>query len=57
MTNAIDPTVVIDKTGNHYLYYGSAWDGFYILELDPATGLAKNPGTKGKRKQTELHHI
>lgn len=49
MTNAIDPTVVVDKTGNHYLYYGSAWDGIYILELDPSTGLAKNPGTKGKR--------
>jgi arabinan endo-1,5-alpha-L-arabinosidase len=49
MTNAIDPTVVVDPAGNQYLYYGSAWDGIYILELDPATGLAKNQGMKGKR--------
>jgi arabinan endo-1,5-alpha-L-arabinosidase len=49
MTNAIDPTVVVDPSGNNYLYYGSAWDGIYILELDPTTGLAKSPGYKGKR--------
>lgn len=48
-TNAIDPTVLIDQQGKHWMYYGSAWDGIYILQLDPATGLALSPGDKGKR--------
>lgn len=48
-TNAIDPTVLIDKIGNHWMYYGSAWDGIYILKLDPSTGLAAVPGDKGVR--------
>ena len=48
-TNAIDPTVVIDKQGQHWMYYGSAWDGIYILKLDPSTGLAEEAGDKGKR--------
>jgi arabinan endo-1,5-alpha-L-arabinosidase len=48
-TNAIDPTVLIDKSGAHWMYYGSAWDGIYILKLDPATGLAKTSSDRGKR--------
>lgn len=48
-TNAIDPTVVKTPGGQHYMYYGSAWDGIYVLQLDPATGLALNPGQKGTR--------
>ncbi len=48
-TNAIDPTVIIDEAGNHWFYYGSAWDGIYILKLNPATGLAESSGDKGKR--------
>ena len=48
-TNAIDPTVIVDKSGKHWLYYGSAWDGIYLLELDPATGLAVRNEDKGKR--------
>lgn len=48
-TNAIDPTVLVDKAGNHWMYYGSAWDGIYVLKLDPATGLSQVPGTRGKR--------
>ncbi len=48
-TNAIDPTVIIDKSGRHWMYYGSAWDGIYIMELDPTTGLAANPLDKGQR--------
>lgn len=48
-TNAIDPTVVIAPSGNHYFYYGSAWDGIYMLKLNPATGLAAVNGDKGKR--------
>jgi arabinan endo-1,5-alpha-L-arabinosidase len=48
-TNAIDPTVIVDREGRHWMYYGSAWDGIYVLELDPATGLAKIPLSRGKR--------
>jgi arabinan endo-1,5-alpha-L-arabinosidase len=48
-TNAIDPSVVIDQAGNHWMYYGSAWDGIYKLQLNPATGLALNAGDKGSR--------
>jgi arabinan endo-1,5-alpha-L-arabinosidase len=48
-TNAIDPTVVVDKSGGHWMYYGSAWDGIYKLELDPQTGLAMRNEDKGVR--------
>ncbi|MCP9236208.1 arabinan endo-1,5-alpha-L-arabinosidase [Lewinella sp. JB7] len=48
-TNAIDPTVIVAPDGAHYMYYGSAWDGIYRLELDPATGLAKRANDKGVR--------
>lgn len=48
-TNAIDPSVIIDKSGNHWMYYGSSWDGIYIMELDAETGLARQAGDKGVR--------
>lgn len=48
-TNAIDPTVIVDRSGAHWMYYGSAWDGIYRLELNPETGLAKNENDKGTR--------
>jgi arabinan endo-1,5-alpha-L-arabinosidase len=48
-TNAIDPTVIIDQSGQHWMYYGSAWDGIYKLKLDPATGLASTTNDKGTR--------
>jgi arabinan endo-1,5-alpha-L-arabinosidase len=48
-TNAIDPTVVVTEQGDYYMYYGSAWDGIYVLKLDPTTGLAANSGDKGIR--------
>ena len=40
-TNAIDPSVATGKDGRMWMYYGSSWDGIYLLELDPITGLAK----------------
>ncbi|MCI1186706.1 arabinan endo-1,5-alpha-L-arabinosidase [Hymenobacter sp. DH14] len=49
VTNAIDPTVIIDQQGQHRMYYGSAFDGIYTLVLDPATGLAQTPGQRGQR--------
>jgi arabinan endo-1,5-alpha-L-arabinosidase len=48
-TNAIDPTVLTTTTGDQYLYYGSGWDGIYMLKLNAVTGFAANPGDKGKR--------
>ncbi|WP_116107398.1 arabinan endo-1,5-alpha-L-arabinosidase [Lewinella sp. IMCC34191] len=48
-TNAIDPSIVVAKDGSHWMYYGSAWDGIYRLELDPDTGLAKRNNDKGTR--------
>ena len=48
-TNAIDPSIVIAEDGSHYMYYGSAWDGIYRLELNPDTGLAQRNGDKGSR--------
>lgn len=48
-TNAIDPTVTVTPSGEQWMVYGSAWDGLFELQLDPATGLAKNAGDKGTR--------
>jgi arabinan endo-1,5-alpha-L-arabinosidase len=48
-TNAIDPTVVTTPAGEQYFYYGSGWDGIYVLKLDPATGLPMIAGDKGTR--------
>jgi arabinan endo-1,5-alpha-L-arabinosidase len=48
-TNAIDPSVIITNSGEHWMVYGSAWDGIYSLQLDPATGLALNNSEKGVR--------
>lgn len=48
-TNAIDPTLIVDQSGNHLMYYGSAWDGIYKLKINPASGLAASPGDKGTR--------
>ena len=48
-TNAIDPTVITTTSGEQWMYYGSAWDGIYILKLNPSTGLASSPGDKGIR--------
>jgi arabinan endo-1,5-alpha-L-arabinosidase len=48
-TNAIDPTVVTTPAGDQYMYYGSAWDGIYILKLSGSSGLAAVSGDKGVR--------
>lgn len=46
-TNAIDPSVVVTPQGEHYLYYGSAWDGLFVVKLDPTTGLPIQKGDLG----------
>ena len=48
-TNAIDPTVVVTPLGEHWMHYGSAYDGIYVVKLNPATGLAATFGDRGKR--------
>jgi arabinan endo-1,5-alpha-L-arabinosidase len=48
-TNAIDPTVVVTTTGDQYMYYGSAWDGIYIVKLNPTTGFTANASDIGQR--------
>jgi len=48
-TNAIDPSVIITSAGDHWMYYGSAWDGIYILKLNATSGLAASTGDKGLR--------
>jgi len=48
-TNAIDPSVIITSAGDHWMYYGSAWDGIYILKLNATTGMAASSGDRGSR--------
>ncbi|MBC7904199.1 MAG: arabinan endo-1,5-alpha-L-arabinosidase [Gemmatimonadaceae bacterium] len=48
-TNAIDPSVIVTPGGEHWMVYGSAWDGIYSLKLNPASGLVQTDGDKGKR--------
>ncbi|MGC4016570.1 MAG: arabinan endo-1,5-alpha-L-arabinosidase [Luteolibacter sp.] len=39
--NTIDPAVHLTKDGKPWMTFGSFWSGIQLLELDPATGLAK----------------
>ncbi|MEZ4917850.1 MAG: arabinan endo-1,5-alpha-L-arabinosidase [Saprospiraceae bacterium] len=48
-TNAIDPSLIVDNSGRHWMFYGSSWDGIYLLEINPSSGLANSPGNKGVR--------
>lgn len=36
--NAIDPNIVIDREGRHWLSFGSFWTGLKMFRIDPATG-------------------
>ncbi|MEK7949004.1 arabinan endo-1,5-alpha-L-arabinosidase [Luteolibacter soli] len=39
--NAIDPAVILDD-GKLWMSYGSFWEGIFLIELNPETGLRKN---------------
>jgi arabinan endo-1,5-alpha-L-arabinosidase len=36
--NAIDPNLVVDREGKHWLSWGSFWSGLKMFRVDPATG-------------------
>lgn len=36
--NAIDPNLIVDAKGRHWLALGSFWSGLKLVALDPATG-------------------
>lgn len=48
-TNAIDPSVLVTPAGEHWMMYGSGWDGIYSLKINASTGLAATEGDKGRR--------
>lgn len=39
--NAIDPSILVDAEGRHWMFFGSYWSGVYVAEIDPATGKLK----------------
>ncbi|HLU29990.1 MAG TPA: family 43 glycosylhydrolase [Glycomyces sp.] len=36
--NAIDPNIVVDADGTHWMVYGSWWEGIHVVELDWPSG-------------------
>lgn len=43
--NTIDPNVTFDANGQPWLVFGSYWNGIYITQLDPVTGLRIAPNS------------
>ncbi|PXA95174.1 arabinan endo-1,5-alpha-L-arabinosidase [Nostoc sp. 3335mG] len=41
--NAIDPAFIVDKSGRHWLSFGSFWSGLKLVELNPQTGKPLRP--------------
>ena len=37
--NVIDPSLVLDASGNPWMCFGSYWTGIYVVQLDPVTGM------------------
>ena len=43
--NCIDPSVAFDTSSNLWMSFGSFWNGVYIVQLDPTTGLRNTTNT------------
>jgi arabinan endo-1,5-alpha-L-arabinosidase len=43
--NTIDPSFTWDNAGNLWMAFGSYWNGIYIVQLNPATGLRIAPNS------------
>jgi hypothetical protein len=43
--NTIDPNVAFDANGDPWLVFGSYWNGIYITQLDPVTGMRLAPNS------------
>lgn len=41
--NCIDPGLFLDETGRLWMVFGSYWQGIYIVELDPQSGMRMRP--------------
>jgi len=59
--NCIDPSVFRDWDGRLWLVFGSYWQGIYIVELDPQTGMRLQPSAPPVRlawnDQIEAAHL
>jgi arabinan endo-1,5-alpha-L-arabinosidase len=47
--NTIDPSILQDTDGKVWMTFGSFWNGIYLTQLDPATGLRLSPSTAPMR--------
>ncbi|MEZ4852173.1 MAG: family 43 glycosylhydrolase [Bacteroidia bacterium] len=54
-TNAIDPTVIVDKNGAHWMYYGSAWMVFTNWKLTLYGVSSKKNDTKSQSSPACLY--
>ncbi len=43
--NCIDPCPLLDTNGTMWLSFGSFWNGIFLIQLDPATGMRISPGS------------
>jgi arabinan endo-1,5-alpha-L-arabinosidase len=53
--NAIDPNLVVDRDGKHWLSWGSFWSGLKLARIDPATG--KLQEAEGKMYSLASRHV
>ncbi|HEY1684486.1 MAG TPA: arabinan endo-1,5-alpha-L-arabinosidase [Tepidisphaeraceae bacterium] len=40
--NTIDPSILVNSDGTVWMSFGSYWDGIYITQINPATGMRLN---------------
>lgn len=43
--NTIDPSFTWDNSGNLWMAFGSYWNGIYLVQLNPTTGLRISPAS------------